>query len=470
MIRQNEKILHTTQKVLDFFTAVFAMGLASWLETLLLSEEPFTLFRYSRPVTAGAYVLIGLLHVAVCRMTGIYRSYRGRPFGELASGVLKANLISWGILAAFFYWMAILTQVRAAVTLFFFVNSALQLLLRRILYRLLRWLRRRGYNRKYLLFLGWNSCAPRLAEKMQAAPESGYEILGYLDWQNHPETPLSYLGKPSELETYLKGALVDQAFLLCREESPPGKEWEVLAKFGIPCAIVPNLFANLPSRAFLSDFAGLPVLRLRQFPLDDPVKGLCKRAFDIGVSLFCLLVFSPILLAAAIGVKVSSPGPVIFRQVRVGANRRTFVMYKFRSMRVETESVVKMAAAAGDSRCTRVGAFLRKYSIDELPQLVNVLKGDMSLVGPRPEIPAFVERFMESIPSYMWKHAVRPGITGWAQIHGLRGGGTSISKRIQYDMAYLENWSFWLDIKILFRTAFRLRADLPPTAGKGERE
>ena len=152
-------------------------------------------------------------------------------------------------------------------------------------------------------------------------------------------------------------------------------------------------------------------------------------------------------------VKLTSPGPVIFRQTRVGINRKPFEMYKFRSMRVETESIVRMAGAE-DDRCTSVGHFLRKYSIDELPQLVNVLKGDMSLVGPRPEIPHFVNQFMEYIPSYMIKHYVKPGMTGWAQVNGYRGD-TSIKKRIEHDLYYIENWSLGFDFKIMFLTVFK---------------
>ena len=180
-----------------------------------------------------------------------------------------------------------------------------------------------------------------------------------------------------------------------------------------------------------------------------------KRAMDIVGSLLCIVLFSPIMLAAAIAVKLSSPGPLIFKQERVGLHNRPFKMYKFRSMTVQKASEeVSKWTTKNDVRVTPVGRFIRKTSIDELPQLFNVLKGDMSLIGPRPERPFFVDKFKEEIPRYMIKHQVRPGMTGWAQVNGLRGD-TSIRKRIELDLFYIENWSVSFDIRILFLTVFK---------------
>lgn len=180
-----------------------------------------------------------------------------------------------------------------------------------------------------------------------------------------------------------------------------------------------------------------------------------KRAMDIVGALLCIVLFSPIMLAAAIAVKLSSPGPLIFKQERVGLHNRTFKMYKFRSMTVQKASEeVSKWTTKNDVRVTPVGRFIRKTSIDELPQLFNVLKGDMSLIGPRPERPFFVDKFKEEIPRYMIKHQVRPGMTGWAQVNGLRGD-TSIRKRIELDLFYIENWSVSFDIRILFLTVFK---------------
>ncbi|MNJ56292.1 UDP-glucose:undecaprenyl-phosphate glucose-1-phosphate transferase [compost metagenome] len=194
------------------------------------------------------------------------------------------------------------------------------------------------------------------------------------------------------------------------------------------------------------------MINVRDIPLDMAANRLVKRAFDIVFSLFAIIITSPVMLFVVIGVKLTSPGPVIFKQERMGLNRRTFQMYKFRSMKVLPEGMADTGwTTENDPRRTKFGAFIRKTSIDELPQFFNVLAGHMSVVGPRPERPYFVDQFREEVPKYMVKHHVRPGITGWAQTHGLRGD-TSIEERIQHDIFYIENWSMLLDIKIIIRT------------------
>ena len=200
---------------------------------------------------------------------------------------------------------------------------------------------------------------------------------------------------------------------------------------------------------------GLPVVHIRHIPLSDSFNAACKRVVDIFGALVALILFSPIMLIAVIGVKLSSPGPIIFKQERVGLHNRTFSMYKFRSMGVQAPKDEKNCwTVKNDPRVTPFGRFMRHTSIDELPQLINILKGDMSLVGPRPERPLFVEKFREEIPRYMIKHQVRPGLTGWAQINGYRGD-TSIEKRIECDLYYIENWTLGLDFKIIFLTFFK---------------
>ena len=200
---------------------------------------------------------------------------------------------------------------------------------------------------------------------------------------------------------------------------------------------------------------GLPVINIRYVPLSNTFNAMAKRAVDIVGSLVCIVLFSPIMLLAALLVKLTSPGPVIFRQERVGLHNQPFVMYKFRSMQVQSKSREKAGwTTKNDVRVTGVGKLMRRTSIDELPQLFNVLKGEMSLIGPRPERPQFVEKFREEIPRYMVKHQVRPGMTGWAQVNGYRGD-TSIRKRIDCDLYYIENWTMGLDIKILFLTVFK---------------
>ena len=199
---------------------------------------------------------------------------------------------------------------------------------------------------------------------------------------------------------------------------------------------------------------GLPVINIRYVPLSNALNAFCKRTFDIIVSAVGMIIISPLLLFIAIGVKCTSRGPVIFKQVRVGLHNKEFQMYKFRTMVVQTEKDEQKGwTVKGDPRVTKFGSFLRKTSLDELPQLFNVLIGQMSLIGPRPERPQFVEKFKEEIPRYMIKHQVRPGLTGWAQVNGYRGD-TSIYKRIEYDIFYIENWTMGFDLRILFLTIF----------------
>ena len=227
----------------------------------------------------------------------------------------------------------------------------------------------------------------------------------------------------------------------------------VCEKTGTKASIIPFYAAYLPSNPQIDDLDGLALINLRRIPLDNLGNAFLKRAEDILGSLVLILLTSPLMLIAAVGVKLSSPGPILFCQERVGRDKKVFRMYKFRSMRVNTKQQTGWSTDT-DPRKTRFGALIRKCSIDELPQLFNVLRGDMSLVGPRPEIPFYVEQFKEEIPRYMVKHQVRPGITGWAQVCGFRGD-TSIEKRIEHDLYYIENWNLLFDVKILLMTVFK---------------
>ena len=218
---------------------------------------------------------------------------------------------------------------------------------------------------------------------------------------------------------------------------------------------IPDYNNIIPTRPYTEDLQGLPVIHIRHVPLTNLLNATIKRCVDIVGAICGLVVFSPIMLVTAILIKLTSPGPVIFSQERVGLHNRTFKMYKFRSMEVQKPSEEKSKwTTPHDPRVTSVGRFIRKTSIDEMPQFFNILIGDMSLVGPRPERPHFVEKFREEIPRYMVKHQVRPGLTGWAQVNGYRGD-TSIRKRIDCDLYYIENWTIGFDIKILFLTFFK---------------
>ena len=218
---------------------------------------------------------------------------------------------------------------------------------------------------------------------------------------------------------------------------------------------MPDYHNIIPTKPYTEDLQGLPVVNIRYVPLSNTFNAMLKRIVDIFGAFVAIILFSPVMLFSCIMIKLTSPGPLIYRQTRVGLHNKPFEMYKFRSMEVQTEEKEKKAwTVKNDPRVTGFGKFMRHTSIDELPQLFNILKGDMSLVGPRPERPFFVEKFREEIPRYMVKHQVRPGLTGWAQVNGYRGD-TSIRKRIDCDLYYIENWTLGLDFKILFLTFFK---------------
>jgi Undecaprenyl-phosphate glucose phosphotransferase len=226
-------------------------------------------------------------------------------------------------------------------------------------------------------------------------------------------------------------------------------------KSGVHTKFIPDYSNIIPTKPYTEDLLGLPVVNIRHVPLSNTFNRMVKRVMDFVGAIVCIVLFSPVMLITAILIKATSPGPLIFRQERVGLNNVPFQMYKFRSMEVQSGTEEKKGwTVKNDPRVTTIGKIIRRTSIDELPQLFNVLKGDMSLVGPRPERPQFVEKFREEIPRYMVKHQVRPGMTGWAQVNGYRGN-TSIKKRIDCDLYYIENWTIGLDIKILFLTVFK---------------
>ena len=226
-------------------------------------------------------------------------------------------------------------------------------------------------------------------------------------------------------------------------------------KSGVHTKFIPDYNGIIPTKPYTEDLQGLPVINIRRVPLNDLLNATVKRMVDIFGAVVALILFSPIMLVTAGLIKLTSPGPLIYKQERVGLHNRPFSMYKFRSMEVQEPDKEKGKwTTPHDPRVTPVGRFIRKTSIDEMPQLINVLMGDMSLVGPRPERPFFVEKFKEEIPRYMIKHQVRPGMTGWAQVNGYRGD-TSIAKRIEHDLYYIENWTLGFDFKILFLTFFK---------------
>ncbi len=349
---------------------------------------------------------------------------------------------------------------RVLVMFFFVVNTAAETLERNLIRTCLRSMRSKGYNQKHVLLVGYSRAAESYIDRVAANPEWGYQIRGILDDHRHRGDHykgVRVIGATSDLKTILDMNLLDEIAITLSIRDYAGLEKMVAEceKSGVHTKFIPDYNKFIPTRPYTEDLQGLPVINIRHVPLNDLLNATMKRIMDLLGAVTALILFSPVMVITAAIIKSTSPGPIIYSQERVGLHNRPFKMYKFRSMEVQLPGQEKGKwTTPHDPRVTPVGRIIRKTSIDELPQLFNVLAGSMSLVGPRPERPFFVERFKEEIPRYMIKHQVRPGMTGWAQINGYRGD-TSIEKRIEHDLYYIENWTLGFDFKILFLTVFK---------------
>ena len=343
---------------------------------------------------------------------------------------------------------------------FFFINIALEWGMRMFIFYILRDMRKKGMNQKQVLLVGYSRAAEEYVDRILQNPQWGYVIRGILD-DNVPAGTtykgIKVIGRIANLMIILPSSRLDEiAITLGLSEYYRLEEIVGLCeKSGVHTKFIPDYNNIIPTKPYTEDILGLPVINIRYVPLSNTFNALVKRTMDIIGAIVAIIVSSPVMLVLCILIKLTSPGPLIYKQERVGLHNQTFRMYKFRSMEVQKESEEKKAwTVKNDPRVTGIGKFMRHTSLDELPQLFNILKGEMSLVGPRPERPFFVEKFREEIPRYMVKHQVRPGLTGWAQVNGYRGD-TSIRKRIECDLYYIENWSVGFDIKIMFLTIFK---------------
>ncbi len=390
----------------------------------------------------------------------LYNSKRASGRKRELFNIVKANTLG---LIAFMVVLYVINQPhfsREMIFIFWAVNVFSETLVRNVIRYILRFFRRRGYNLKYVLLVGYSKSAESYINKIRLNPQWGYVVRGILD--DHVERGTMYkgvkvLGTIDNLFVILPENKLDEiAITLSLAEYGRLKEIvELCEKSGVHTKFIPDYAGVIPNKPYTEDLQGLPVINIRHVPLTNTLNMLAKRMIDIIGSVCGIVLFSPVMLLSALAIKLSSKGPVIFAQERVGLHNKPYQMYKFRTMQVQEEQEEQKAwTVKDDPRVTRIGRLLRRTSMDELPQLFNILIGQMSLVGPRPERPMFVEKFKEEIPRYMVKHQVRPGLTGWAQINGLRGD-TSIEKRVEYDLYYIENWTMGFDFRIMFLTLFR---------------
>ena len=408
----------------------------------------------SRYLAFLPWVLI--VSMAAFWFSGLYAPDRLQRMTHLALSVAKAVIMGLIVITASLSFYRELYFSRLHMILFAVATPMLMVLARIAMYMLLRRGRKKGKHLRRVLILGAGTAGRKLEEALRQYPWIGFEIAGFLD--DHKKDQENILGEVSEA--------VDVVDRFQRENRPIHYVYialpltvlhrieplvnELSTRLAHVC-LVPDLFHFDIVNSRVTSVEGLPIIHLiDEAPLE--FARVTKRIVDVVFAAAALVFLSPIMLLLAVGVKLSSPGPVFYRQRRMGLNGRTFDMLKFRSMPVNAEADTGAVwAQPGEKRATRIGAFMRRASLDELPQFINVLKGDMSVVGPRPERPVFIEQFRGRVPRYMLRHKVKAGITGWAQVHGWRGD-TSIEKRIEYDLYYIRNWSLRLDIKIMIMT------------------
>lgn len=408
-------------------------------------------------VVLAAMVLTALIFP----LFAVYRVWRGSStLSEIKHLTLAWFLVGLLLTAAAFVTQSGEQYSRSWIGLWFMTTWVVLVGSRVLLRVVLRWLRSNGINHRHVVIVGTGEQAAVVADRLRRSTWFGLEISA-LFGANTEKLPLwlknkKIISSVSELHQYVDESDVDQVWISLPHSEEKMIREVINALDGLPVEIryVPDIFEYQLMHHSLSEVAGVPVVNISYSAIDGANR-IIKTVEDYVLAVLLLVLASPVMLIIAAGVKLSSPGPVLYRQQRVGWNEQVFTMFKFRSMPIEAEHETgPVWTDKMDNRATAFGSFLRKTSLDELPQLFNVLMGEMSLIGPRPERPVFVEQYKDEIPHYMKKHLVKAGVTGWAQVHGWRGN-TCLHARIEHDLYYIENWSLWLDIKIIVMTVFR---------------
>jgi Undecaprenyl-phosphate glucose phosphotransferase len=392
------------------------------------------------------------------RAFGLYRPRRIGSHLSEAADIAKASSMGGLVLVAVMTFFFRTYDYSRLVILYFWLLSIVAVWFARAAFReALRFARRHGYNLRYAVVVGGGALAATVVQRIQSRPDVGIKVLGQVGDKRDEAESARWLGGYADLRAVLDAQPVDHVILALTHEDQDrlGGLLDAVGDEPVTIHVVPDLVRFASLRGGVEEFEGLPFIHLRESPLHGWSQ-VIKRAFDVCFSLLVLVGAAPLLALLAAGVKITSPGPVLYRQERMGLDGQRFRMLKFRTMRTDAEDDTgPVWASAADPRRVPFGAVLRRFSLDELPQFVNVLRGEMSVVGPRPERPLFVERFRQTVPGYMLRHKVKSGLTGWAQVHGLRGN-TSLEKRIEYDLEYIERWSLGLDLRIIGLTLIRL--------------
>lgn len=459
MIKENQKLLNRLQVVLDGMTIVASYMLAWYIrfQTGIFEQDPWTL-------STEKYMQLLLLIVPGFLI--LYYAFRlyepKRVLGRRLEAwrVIQANVLGVMILILLLYLIRQFDISRNMLFVFACTDIFMGVLERNIVRYILRRMRKNGHILKHIILVGYSRAAEQYIDRIMVNPEWGYYVRGILD-DTMPHgmeyRGIKVLGSIDNLNIILPQNRLDEIVITLglSEYHKLERIVGMCEKSGVHTKFIPDYNNIIPTKPYTEDIQGIPVINIRHVPLNNTLNWISKRMMDVFGSLFAIVLFSPVMLIVALTIKITDPGPLIFKQERIGLKNKPFYMYKFRSMVMQSESDEEKGwTRKDDPRVTPIGHFIRKTSIDELPQLFNILKGDMSLVGPRPERPQFVEKFKEEIPRYMIKHQVRPGLTGWAQVKGYRGD-TSIRGRIECDLYYIENWTLGLDLKIIILTFFK---------------
>ncbi len=453
MIHQKSQILCIWFLLWDLIMATSAWFLSYLLrfETgwFPIDKEPPSFDQCVRSVP-----LVLLLAALAFHFTGQYHIHRFRRLREEFMAVMRGTgLMALFVVAATFAFQNHY-ESRLALLLFFGMTFILILASRRLSWWGIRWFRSRGFNQTQSIIVGTGRSARKTARSLRITTWLGIKNVGFVEDQpSHWCSDLDILGTISDLPQLVSKYQVSHVFICLpmNRYHDARRVYDTLSQ----SLVEVRLIADLPALAGVSltttSFDGMPMIGLRESP-HFGANVVVKRTMDVFLSVVAMILLAPVMLTIAFLVWLTSPGPIFFRQERCGLNGRSFQMLKFRSMRVDAEKQTGAVwASKNDDRKTWLGAFLRKTSLDELPQLFNVFVGDMSLVGPRPERPVFIQQFSKTIPNYFARHSVKAGMTGWAQVHGWRGD-TSLRKRLQFDLYYITHWTPWLDIRILWMT------------------
>lgn len=450
---------HGDKLSLVFWACDVAVTAAVWVGAyfvrfaLLPSPDGVPDFR----LVLSSLPLVVLLATLAYRTCGLYEVHRLKQLPRELGTICRASGLLFVLVITLAFYRRDLYESRLALALFMVFTALALMLMRRLIWRIVRQLRHRGLNHGRAVIVGAGRTGRRVAKTIGQNHWTGLEAIGFVDDAAKPHpTALPCLGTIDQLAEIVIREDIDHVFValpLTRYGELP-RVYRELSDVLVEVQLVPDLPNVAGMKLRMREIDNVAFIGLRQNPHYGWAR-VAKRSMDLVVGMAALVVFSPLMLALAIAVKCTSRGPVFYRQARTGLGGRTFSMLKFRSMRIDAEREVgPVWARKHDDRCTLLGRWMRRWSLDELPQLFNVLAGDMSLVGPRPERGVFVEKFRKQIPGYAQRHQVKAGMTGWAQVNGWRGN-TSLRHRIQCDLYYIAHWSIWLDLEILAMTVFR---------------